>query len=65
MLNNGARLERKKKNDPFLYVILYDRVKNKIWLVRYYFIVSLGTILVGQFRPSGPVRRVSRSWEPT
>ena len=57
---DGARLERRTKNDLFLFVILYDRIKNKIWLVRYYFKVSLSTILVGQFRLSGPGRRVSR-----
>ena len=61
MLNNGARLEKKKK----ICCDLCDRIKYKIWLVRYYFIVSLGTILVSQFRSSGPARRVSKRWEPT
>ena len=61
MLESGARLERKKTDDLFLYH-LCDRIKNKIWFVRYYFTVNLSTILVGQFISSGPARQVSRMW---
>ena len=65
MLNNGARLERGKNITCSLSCDLCDRIKNKIWRVRYYFTVSSSTILVSQFRSSGPARRVSRKWEPT
>ena len=65
MLNNRAWLERKFFLTCFSICDLCDRIRNKIWLVRYYLIVSLGTILVSQVRSSGTARRVRRRWKPT
>ena len=47
MVNRQARLVEFFFFTCFSIVISYDRIKNKIWLVRYYFKVNLGTVLVG------------------
>ena len=60
MLVNWVRLDGKNMT-CFCVCVMYDRIKNKIWPERYYFIVNIGTILVSQFRSSGPARRVSGS----
>ena len=64
MLVNWVRLDGKNMT-CFFVCVMYDLINNKIWPVRYYFIVSLSTILVSQFRSSGPARRVSGKWGPT